>query len=54
MERVKSYYERKPEYEYPRCTEEYSKAKESLSSEDKRKKELIFIAESLLRKKKRD
>ena len=33
---------------------EFAKEKESLSSEDKRKKELIFIAESLLRKRKKD
>jgi transcriptional regulator NrdR family protein len=33
---------------------EFAKEKESLSSEDKRKKELIFIAESLLRKRRKD
>jgi hypothetical protein len=88
MEKIKTYYEGYPKYEYPqKYTEEYpyicpvcsrrfpSKElflvhwasehqmkygtypefnKESLSSEDKRKKELIFIAESLLRKRRKD
>jgi hypothetical protein len=88
MERIKTYYEGYPKYQYPYeekypyvcpiCSKrfetkeafkvhwasehqmkygtypEFAKEKESLSSEDKRKKELIFIAESLLRKRKKD